>query len=170
MGEKERRSQLHVDIDEYIQQRRQVSPLDYLPKLEFTHMETYEHKIHKPSVWSRVKDWFHTEKEEPKGELPPLEEEPPMVQAGEPEPMLDEERGSLLKRLLALFIKEHEIMQEVPEMPIEKVDEAKNDLKDLAKLFLKTLERLPEAELTEFKEAPEFVKFKDILRKHQVIK
>jgi hypothetical protein len=72
--------------------------------------------------------------------------------------------------MLALFIKEHEIMQEVPEMPSQKVDEAKSDLKELAKLFLKTLERLPEDELKEFKDAPEFLQFKEILRKHQVIK
>ncbi len=169
MGDLDRRSQLHTDIEDYLQHRHRKNPPAH-PQGDksFKNMETYEHSAPKPSLVSRVKSWFSRSKEESR-ELPPLEQEEPLFKEGEPEPMSEEKRG-FLKRLLTFFVKQEEILDEVQEMQPEKVEEAKVDLRELAKLFLKTLERLPEGELKEFKSAPEFEQFKSILRKHQVIK
>ena len=82
-----------------------------------------------------------------------------------------EPKQSFLKSLLALFVKEDKIIEELPgETEPVLVDNAKDDLKDLAKMFLKMLELLPDDELRDFKETPEFDQFKKILRRHNIIK
>lgn len=167
MGD-ERRSQLHGDIEDYLHQRHKKSPPEQPGKEMKFSMETYENTVQKPSFWSKVKGWF-THKPIKEEDLPPLEQEEPVFKEGEPEPMSEEKRG-FFKQLMAFFVKQEQILEEVQEAPPEKVEEAKEDLRELAKLFLKTLERLPDDELKEFKETPEFIKFKDILRKHKVIK
>ena len=97
------------------------------------------------------------------------EEEFPEFREGEHEPMPSQEQKTMLTRLLSIFIKQERMMEELPVEP-EQRDEAQEDFRELARLFLRTLERLPAPELEKFKQTSEFGNFKEILRKHKVIK
>jgi len=44
------------------------------------------------------------------------------------------------------------------------------DFKEVARITMGIMKRLPEDQLSELKESPEFSTFKDILRKHNIIK
>ena len=52
----------------------------------------------------------------------------------------------------------------------EKKEEVKSDMKDIAKISADILKKLDQKKLEEFKKTPDFIKFKEILRKHNMIK
>ncbi|MFQ5620777.1 MAG: hypothetical protein ACE5FT_02965 [Candidatus Nanoarchaeia archaeon] len=162
----QRRDELHLDIDNYIHQRRKMDPAK--KEKGTTDLEVYHDENKKPGLLKRFFGWFKKKPEEPIPEEPVPEQ--PVFQHGEIEEVPNKpQRKGLLKRLLSLFVKEEEIIEELPET-MEEVADAKEDLKVLAKLFLSTLEQLPPEELKKFKQTDEFKNFKDILRRHNVIK
>lgn len=54
--------------------------------------------------------------------------------------------------------------------PHEADQELRDDFKELAKLCLKNLERMNKEQLSQYRSTPEFERFKELLRKHHVIK
>ncbi len=55
---------------------------------------------------------------------------------------------------------------EAPAQPAELMQ----DFKSVAKISLTVMKQLPEKELLQLKASPEFIKFKEILKKHSIIK
>jgi len=49
-------------------------------------------------------------------------------------------------------------------------EEVKSDMKDIAKISADILKKLDQKKLEEFKKTPDFIKFKEILRKHNMIR
>ena len=78
-------------------------------------------------------------------------------QAGKQEQMLDED-----------FLLTAAQVNPSYSLDIEK--ELKEDFKELAKLYLKTLERMNKDQLSQFRSTPEFDRLKELLRKYNVIK
>ena len=49
-------------------------------------------------------------------------------------------------------------------------DDAVSDMKEISKIALGMIKQLPDEQLREFKESPDFEKLKNILKKHELIK
>lgn len=145
------RNELYNDLDSYISKRRELDPVPIRrPKPK-----------PKKGLFSRM---FSRRSVEP--EFTPQHQ--PVFEVGDHEPVT--ERVSLLQRLARVFIREQQVLEEMQELPEAPVDEAREDLKELARVFLKTLERLPDKDLQNFKSTAEFFQFKAILSKHSLIK
>ena len=141
------RSELYSDLDCYLSRRRELEPTPVKPK---------------PKK-SLFKGFFSRSS----SDTEPIRQSEPVFEFGDHEPVI--ERTSIFQRLSKPFSRKEPVveMEDFPESP---VIDAKDDLKELARVFLKTLERLPDKDLQNFKSTAEFFQFKAILSKHSLIK
>jgi hypothetical protein len=81
---------------------------------------------------------------------------------------VEEEKEGILQKLMSFF----STSKEEPEIIEEVRDEfsLNDDIKDAFRFLTKWIEKLPEKELKKFKESEDFEKYKQVLRKYNMIK
>jgi hypothetical protein len=122
----------------------------------------------KPKLGPDVKTY---NEESPEGKVKPMEQ--PAANPA-PEPAMDEQKsagwsfGGFLKGIFGPSApaapSESEFASPAPD------ESFRTDMKELCRITLDLAKQLPPAELKGFKESADFMKMKDILRKHKVIK
>ncbi|RJQ18245.1 hypothetical protein C4573_00805 [Candidatus Woesearchaeota archaeon] len=112
---------------------------------------------HKKNIFSAFKDEKPKQREimaDPEEELEVIEEE---------EEQLEERRESIIQRLFKGFRTEKE-------EPVEQNPEVEEDMKQVLKITFDWINRLPSETKIKFKESPDFVQYKAILKKYGLIK
>lgn len=152
------REEFEKELDQYIAQRRRA-------------------KIRFPDI-GRMFAVKHKKMPEP--ELPPeIQKYEEGTPAEIPEAMPGEEaqpqKGFFTKLLesLGLVTTEENQAEEVPAEQVQQMlakDDLAQDTKEIAKIALAVVKRLPPEQLATFKASPEFSRLKELLRKHQLIK
>jgi hypothetical protein len=182
------KDEFNMDLDKYIDKKRRGGTLGFKgTKSIFTRAERYEETPRKQAFsFSSVTRVFrkripgeedierrsHVRKkqEEPvkKEELEDMEYELKDIEEEEYE--LEAEREGLLKR----FFKKLRIFNKAPEESLEEEYEEEpsvdEELREAIKILHKWIEKLPKKELNEFKNSPDFAKYKDALKKLKMIK
>ncbi|HSU72605.1 MAG TPA: hypothetical protein VLJ21_02035 [Candidatus Binatia bacterium] len=137
----DRRKQLRRDMDSYLSQRKKGGWSLF--------------KKSEPALHPTVQPY---KKEEPK-----VEQLQPMEQEYESQ----SKKGWFSGFMNKLF------GEETQEMPVEEsmpVSDTSADLKELARIALQVMKQMPGDQIRDFKETPDYEKFKNILRKHKLIK
>jgi hypothetical protein len=137
----ERRKQLKRDMDSYLTQRRKSDGWGFFTKKP-------EHQLH-PTI--------HTYKKE----------EPAMPDTA---PEAKSKKGWFSSAVDKMFGAE-DVAEDAPlEQVQSQVADASADLKELARISLGVMKRMPGDMISEFKQTPDYDAFKDILRRHKLIK
>jgi len=153
MSDSNRKTELNRDLSSYIASKRKSS---FSLKGIFTGSQQSENTA---SMHPEVKPYESKEEEK---EVPSMDDEA----VEELEEEYAEESKGFFSKLKGLFKPEKE-----PEDSEEDVEELANpELKELARITLTVLKKLPGQELREFKNSEDFAKFKDILARNNLIK
>lgn len=99
-----------------------------------------------------------------KSDEPPIEEDYPLEDVGSQE--------SWWTRFSKRFSSQKEHQEHDEEVLVEDLpkDELRDDFKEMSKITLQVMKQLPEKELHRLKQGPQFARFKEILKKHNLIK
>ncbi len=159
-----------------------LDEIDELAK-EYEELEDIEEEVkqEKKSFWSFLTEAFRTknndeeinsedlkEMEDLKEEKEELEDE--YFELEELEDEIEEKKESIFKKISRIFLSgEKEPREEVVEEVIEqyKLDE---DIKDTFKILTNWIQKLPPVELKNFKKSEDFEKYKEVLKKYNMIK
>jgi hypothetical protein len=152
------RGEFEKELEQYIAQRKRA-------------------KIRFPDVFGA----FKRKKKMPEPELPPevqKYEEGSPAELPEEMPGTEEEvvekKGAFTRLLESLGLVGKE--KSASNLPAEEVqqmlvkDEVTQDMKEIAKIALLVIKKLPPEQMSEFKSSAEFERLKELLRKHQLIK
>jgi len=99
-----------------------------------------------------------------------------MTEPAPPEGQMDKEYETTKKGWVSSFVdklfgSEAEITKGDVENQLEpSADETTEDLKEISRISLHVMRQMPSEAISEFKTTPDYEKFKDILRKHKLIK
>ncbi|MFO7710754.1 MAG: hypothetical protein R6V53_03255 [Candidatus Woesearchaeota archaeon] len=85
------------------------------------------------------------------------------------EKMLKSRRRGLIRSIIQMFKEQPEVQQEVTETS-EDTSELEEDLKEVSRFAADVIKRLPRRKIEDLKKSDEFKRFKEILRKRQLIK
>ena len=118
----------------------------------------------------RKKDSWSEKKEKPilHPIVHPYKKEEPMEQAKSPMEQEYEKKGWFSGFMSKLFGEEAQPADEAA--PAAPANDAVADLKEVARISLQVMKKMPADLVREFKESPDYEKFKAILRKHNLAK
>jgi hypothetical protein len=100
----------------------------------------------------------------------------PEAMPGEEEEASPEQRKGVMTKLLeslGLVGGKEKTPENLPAEEVQQMlakDEISQDMKEIAKIALLVIKKLPPEQMSEFKTSPEFDRLKELLRKHQLIK
>ena len=150
---------------------------------EYEELEDLEQEVkeEKNSFWSFLTQAFRTknrtdeispedleEMEDLKEEKEELEEE--YLELEEIEDEIEEKKESIFKKISNIFMaREKEACEEVIEEIAEQYT-LNEDVKDAFKILTLWIQKLPPLELKNFKESEDFQKYKEVLKKYNMIK
>lgn len=147
------RDDFDKDMDSYLEARRRGTGV----KAFFNSLFASQPKPPKP-----IKKELEETREPPIVDTSPVIEEP----ISEEEPKPEHLHGySLLSRI---FSRKKE--KEETEIDAKEKEELLDDLKEVAKIALKTIKEAPDEYVHNFRKSTDFLKFKSILRKRKLIK
>ncbi|MFP4424267.1 MAG: hypothetical protein ACLFP2_03455 [Candidatus Woesearchaeota archaeon] len=133
-----------------------------------------------PTLKERLKNFF-TRKQEPMEDTRRYDDEGYLITELEEleqkeeelinqEKMLKSRRRGLIRSIIQMFKEKPEMQQEVTEDTSEETSELEEDLKEVSRFATDVIKRLPRRKIEDLKKSDEFKRFKEILRKRQLIK
>lgn len=161
------RAEFERELEQYLAQRRRA-------------------KLKVPNIFG----WFKQKKKMPEPELPPeIQKYDEQTPAEQPEPTetlqveeqpaetqpAEAKKGVLTKILegVGLVTVEEKKSEEIPQEEVQKLlekDDITQDTREIAKIALSVIKKLPPEQLAEYKQSQEFLRLKELLKKHQLIK
>ncbi len=157
------RGEFDRELEQYLAQRRKAKTK--LPSI-FDWFKKPKKKMSEPAMPPEVHKYDETT---------PAEQPVETLTEEQPEEPIAQQKGVFTKLLegMGLVTIEEKKPDSMPEEEVQKMladDDITQDTKEIAKIALSVIKRLPPEQLAEYKSSPEFGRLKELLKKHQLIK